>query len=285
MTGDERSTLVAQAATLSTAVLAAVFHAQLDRAMAQVYSHLLSQWWFTHDTFEPALSAACFLIFLTLWYVVDTKLPAFKRWRIQASDDMSHWTVEGHGARELLLYLGPLTLFDCLYPRRAERLTTQPVGFWWLFSEVFASLVVYDMLFWASHLAIHRIPWLYRIVHAKHHRRRTMRARETVALSVADEALDVACSIAALNVLNVHPLSRAVYDVVIVYLLTELHSGYDLPWSAQNVFPTVFAGSKRHTQHHLTGKGFYQKFFLYLDNAFHTAHVGSPLDAHRKKVA
>ena len=169
MTGDERSTLVAQAATLSTAVLAAVFHAQLDRAMAQVYSHLLSQWWFTHDTFEPALSAACFLIFLTLWcdptlcspharpalparhnlalntptfsaasprYVVDTKLPAFERWRIQASHDMSHWTVEGHGARELLLYLGPLTLFDCLYPRRAERLTTQPVGFWWLFSEV-----------------------------------------------------------------------------------------------------------------------------------------------------
>jgi hypothetical protein len=50
----------------------------------------------------------------------------------------------------------------------------------------------------------------------------------------------------------------AVYDVVIIYLLTELHSGYDLPWSAQNVFPTVFAGSKRHTQHHLTGKGFYQ---------------------------
>ena len=50
----------------------------------------------------------------------------------------------------------------------------------------------------------------------------------------------------------------AVYDVVIIYLLTELHSGYDLPWSAQNVCPTVFAGSKLHTQHYLTGKGFYQ---------------------------
>ena len=78
----------------------------------------------------------------------------------------------------------------------------------WVSWQVFASLVVYDMLFWASHVAVHRVPWLYRTVHAKHHRRRTLRARETVALSVADEALDVACSIAALNVLNVHPLSR-----------------------------------------------------------------------------
>ena len=86
-------------------------------------------------------------------------------------------------------------------------------------SQVFASLVVYDMLFWASHLAIHRIPWLYRIVHAKHHRRRTMRARETVALSVADEALDVACSIAALNVLNVHPLSRCAAPSAVQHLV------------------------------------------------------------------
>lgn len=41
----------------------------------------------------------------------------------------------------------------------------------------------------------------------------------------AVQALDVACSIAALNLCRAHPMSRCVYNVVIVYLLTELHSG------------------------------------------------------------
>jgi sterol desaturase/sphingolipid hydroxylase (fatty acid hydroxylase superfamily) len=95
---------------------------------------------------------------------------------------------------------------------------------------VFASLVVYDLLFFVSHVAIHRVPWLYRVVHVKHHRRRVMRARETVALSVADEALDVACSIAALNVLHVHPLSRCEHACTLAHTAAA-----SLPlWSAKD---------------------------------------------------
>jgi hypothetical protein len=37
--------------------------------------------------------------------------------------------------------------------------------------------------------------------------------------------VDTACSIAAVNLTGAHPLSRAVYNVVIVYLLCEIHSG------------------------------------------------------------
>lgn len=63
--------------------------------------------------------------------------------------------------------------------------------------------------------------------------------------------------------------SRMVYDIVIIFLITELHSGYDLPWMPQNVVPFgIFAGSRRHTQHHITGRAYYQKFFVYADNFF-----------------
>jgi hypothetical protein len=37
--------------------------------------------------------------------------------------------------------------------------------------------------------------------------------------------LDVGCSIAALNVVKAHPLSRTIYNIVIVWLVIELHSG------------------------------------------------------------
>lgn len=92
MTGDERSTLIAQAAILSTAVLAAVFHAQLDRALALVYGQLLRQWWFTHDTFEPALSASCFLVFLTLWCHPATAACALLRTRLSRPHTTQHST-------------------------------------------------------------------------------------------------------------------------------------------------------------------------------------------------
>lgn len=32
-------------------------------------------------------------------------------------------------------------------------------------------------------------------------------------------------------------MSRALYNIVIVYLLTELHSGYEFPWMLQDVVP------------------------------------------------
>ena len=37
--------------------------------------------------------------------------------------------------------------------------------------------------------------------------------------------MDVLCSVFALNVLGCHPLSRAIYNVVIIGLITELHAG------------------------------------------------------------
>jgi hypothetical protein len=62
-------------------------------------------------------------------------------------------------------------------------------------------------------------------MHAKHHAKKVQRATEAIRLSAGDQILDVGCSIAALNIVQAHPLSRSVYNAVIVYLLIELHSG------------------------------------------------------------
>ena len=97
--------------------------------------------------------------------------------------------------------------------------------------------------------------WLYHNMHAKHHTKKVQRATEAFRLSVGDQVLDVGCSIAALNVVKAHPLSRSLYNAVIVYLIIELHSGavlllaslffclnlpvFNARRQLQNLFPTL----------------------------------------------
>lgn len=60
--------------------------------------------------------------------------------------------------------------------------------------------------------------------------------------------------------------------MTIVYMLVELHCGYDMPWMMHNVIPFgIVAGSPVHDRHHVVGNGNYQKFFTYLDKLLGTS--------------
>lgn len=64
-----------------------------------------------------------------------------------------------------------------------------------------------------------------------------------------------------------HVLSRLLHNLVVTYLLSESHSGYDLPFMSHRVFPAIFGGSPRHNAHHNRGDVYYQQFFMYIDDA------------------
>jgi sterol desaturase/sphingolipid hydroxylase (fatty acid hydroxylase superfamily) len=155
------------------------------------------------------------------------------------------------------VYLAPLLIFDVLYPRRV--LPEHAPSAARLACAVAAGIALYDCYFFVGHIALHVVPWL-RPLHAKHHLNRVVRARDVMRLSPAEEVLDVACSVAALNTIKAHPLSRAIYNAVLIYLLCELHSGYDFPWALQNMLPGLWKGSRAHTAHHLHGNVHFAKF-------------------------
>lgn len=130
-------------------------------------------------------------------------------------------------------------------------------------------LIIYDFLFFFGHLLMHKVPFIYKAIHKKHHKIQEVRACEQVRLSLGEEVIDVGFSIVALNVLGVHPLARSMYNIIITFLLSELHCGFDFPWTPQNVVPFGIAtGSRRHHYHHRFGKQYYQKFFFTLDRLF-----------------
>ena len=65
-----------------------------------------------------------------------------------------------------------------------------------------------------------------------------------------------------------HDLCRFAHNIVITFLLTESHSGYDAPWSLHNLFPggrRVYGGAWAHEKHHSRGDVHFQQFFCYLD--------------------
>lgn len=171
---------------------------------------------------------------------------------------------------EFMVYCVPLLTWDILAPRRHRRLAAfgapTTLG---VFGGIAGGLLLYDLLFFFGHLAMHKVPFLYRTIHKKHHVVQEVRACEIVRLSVPEEVLEVGFSIVALNLLSVHPFARSIYNIIITFLLTELHCGFDFPWSPQNVVPFGLAtGSRRHHFHHRVGKHYYQKFFCHVDRIF-----------------
>ena len=125
----------------------------------------------------------------------------------------------------LTAYLVPLLAFDVAWPRRALPAAAPGAGA--LALQIGAALLAYDALFFGVHAALHHCAPLRAAHHAHHAQpRRTMRAAETLRLSLADGALQVACSVAALHAVRAHPLARAAFNVTITYWLSEIHSGY-----------------------------------------------------------
>jgi sterol desaturase/sphingolipid hydroxylase (fatty acid hydroxylase superfamily) len=256
----------------------------INALLAKSWSFLQTQAWFRHDMFEPCVAVGSFFIWIHGWLLMDVLalrgfLPHLRRYRLQ--DQAYAPTQSGATPNrwyagwpfEMAVYLLPLWAIshftDWFAPRRAALALGAPSIFRVVW-EIMGGLFLYDALFWLSHVALHRGPGpLYRRLHGKHHINREVRASDTVRLTMAEETTDVVCSIAALRILKAHPLSRSLYNMVITFLLVELHCGYDFAWSPQNLLPGgLMAGSRRHHEHHRSGRVFYQKFFTWLDEAF-----------------
>lgn len=292
--------------TFIGAVVAIGFHQKfLDQMVQNLWVILTQKSWFRHDMFEPVLSVSSFFVWIHGWLLVDTlatneKSPKFfknlRKYRLQDQsfhkkrekiisdaeiNEIVSTQQEPDSLKlnkwykgwvwELIVYLVPLWAIaeftDIFAPRRMALAWAAP-SFNTVVLQILGGLFMYDFFFFFGHFLMHNVSKsFFRTFHGKHHVNSEVRAADTVRLTVVEEVVDVLCSIAGLRLLRAHPISRAIYDIVITFLLVELHCGYSMPWSPQNLMPSVFAGSKRHHLHHKFGNVYFQKFFRYLDDS------------------
>ncbi|KNC80827.1 hypothetical protein SARC_06829 [Sphaeroforma arctica JP610] len=203
--------------------------------------------------------------------IPDELRPMHKAWHTRAAVPMAEYAQYAFIA---VMFLVPLYAFDLLFPRRHMRLDgVGAPSFGRVCCEVVCALLLYDSIFYFWHRFMHSDARVYRIVHAVHHKYTSpITARETIRLSVVELWVDSIISVVTLNVLFCHPLSRCTFNVVIVYLLTELHCGCDYPWMPHNVIPfNLVTGPKIHGKHHRLPNRAFAKFFTHWDSWLSTA--------------
>ena len=132
-----------------------------------------------------------------------------------------------------------------------------------------AALVLYDAAFFLLHREMHRRRWLFRWLHAAHHRHGVrLNWAHTNVLTLAERLLIVLLANGILNVTAAHPLTRNLFVLPFVFMLVDTHSGLDLPvWYDKLLAPWArpFAGSRGHWAHHVLRDTKYQPFFAHLD--------------------
>jgi sterol desaturase/sphingolipid hydroxylase (fatty acid hydroxylase superfamily) len=231
---------------------------------------------FKHDSFEPVLSSTMFLVYITGWMLVDFYIPSLQRFRIQAASDNRAWKGREEAAyKEAAWYLLPLLVIDYFFPRRQLPSDAPTIGR--IATEVVLGLVLYDAFFFLGHFCLHKSKYLMQKVHGKHHKNYSVRAPDAIHHTFIDGTWDVLCSVIALNVLRAHPMSRAIYNMVAIYLITEAHCGIEFPWMPHRVVPFhIVAGPVVHDRHHRNGSVNYQKFFTHLDYLAGTLQLNDP---------
>lgn len=234
---------------------------------------LIHSWVFRHESFEPVLSTVTFFLVITAWYLVDSYCTWLRKYRFSSSDDLSARNGRQSAFfKETIWYIAPWLVIDCFWKRRY--LPAEPPTFLQILAQIFLALLAFDFFFFVGHVTLHYFPRLYQKIHAEHHHSANPRATDIIRHTFLDGFWDVACSVMALNFTRAHPLSRSLYNIVAILLITEQHCGMNFPWMLHNIMPGNFtAGPIVHDIHHRNGKVNFQKYFTHLDWIFGTLQL------------
>ncbi|XP_037632712.1 cholesterol 25-hydroxylase-like protein [Sebastes umbrosus] len=140
---------------------------------------------------------------------------------------------------------------------------------WQLFVEVFACLLLFDLLFFIWHICLHRVPWLYRNAHQLHHQYHipfALAAQDSGSLELLSLLL---LALSSAWVVGCHPLSEAFFHLINSWLAVEDHCGYDLPWALHRLLPCL-GGAPYHQAHHTLHSVNYAPYFTHWDLLFGT---------------
>jgi methylsterol monooxygenase len=239
----------------------------LARAWARLHGHALVH----HRMFEALVATGSFGVSIGMFKLADA-LPCLAAYRF-VKQPLPPWRLAAAVERWLTgaFYLGAIYVFHC-FKTKAPLHPTPPTARI-LGIDVLLGVLAYDCVEFAIHLSLHRVERL-KPLHRRHHAQARLTAPETLNHGLRDATQQVAVNILvqrlSLSGGPKHALARLLHNVLVTYMLAEIHSGYDAPWSMHNVWPWVCGGAKRHEVHHRDGTVYYAEFFSVLDDVLGT---------------
>jgi len=249
-------------------------------------------WDITHTSmFEAHVASFSFVFFIACFSCTHLILGLEKKEAKQADQQPIEYRLDGivpqvdplswtkltmEGIKEwfnpLVSYLVSIWIYQQVFHTYHEPIPLAPT-FGVLIIEVMVGVFLYDLCFAPIHVLLHKGPFKnVRQLHGYHHRHTNgaLNPVETVQHSYLDGGLQVMVNILVQHISPFggpkHMLSRILHNIIVTYLLTESHSGYNFSWMSHNIWPEFLGGSPRHDRHHKDGRVYYQQFFTYLDD-------------------
>eukprot|EP00457_Paulinella_chromatophora_P010921 gb/GEZN01011040.1/.p1 GENE.gb/GEZN01011040.1/~~gb/GEZN01011040.1/.p1 ORF type:complete len:375 (+),score=24.95 gb/GEZN01011040.1/:31-1155(+) len=237
-------------------------HVVLTGLWASIASHPLVR----HPMAEAYISVLSFYVWTHVWIFLYGKTKgkgvSNKQWHAFHVSELRLWFVAA-------FYFLAIWLFHRFVMNRRS-LDLAPPSVSRVLLEVAFGIVGYDFIFFWIHRHMHRNNVGS---HHKHHEEPNVMPWHVANHDMLDAFLQV-----YVNVLvqqygpfgQKHDLSRLVHNILITYMLVEIHTPVDTWFSLHNLFPSLVGGSKFHLRHHRDGRYHYQQFFFYLDAWFGT---------------
>ncbi|MGB1275956.1 MAG: sterol desaturase family protein [Nannocystaceae bacterium] len=226
-------------------------------------------WWFPVMT--SVVSMVAFLLFaIPMTVIAYRDLPRFRRYRIQPrrtgqtkmlGPAIRWWVVNNAITTAVVI---------CLWPWLREsgiHLGELPSGYV-IAAQVGLFIILDDALFYAMHRLLHT-RWLFRHVHAIHHRVHAPWAIAAHYMHPLEFLLISALVLAGPILLGVHVVTLWIWVIFRQYEAADGHSGYDFPGNPATLLPG-YEGGLYHDYHHARVHGNYAGFFSYLDAIFGT---------------
>ncbi|MEE6514965.1 hypothetical protein FKM82_023429, partial [Ascaphus truei] len=170
-----------------------------------------------------------------------------------------------------LVYVFPTVLLNGLWMPPAPLPAMAP-SVCTLLVEVFGCLLLFDFQYFIWHVLHHKNYWLYKKLHAVHHKyvapfswsSQNLGGYELMTLGFWSSTNPVR--------LRCHPLTAWTCNLLSIWMSVDDHIGYDFPWSLSHVMPFgLYGGALAHDLHHQRPDTNFAPFFGHWDLIFGTA--------------
>lgn len=281
---DQKLTLLARVVALGAVFLCWNNADILQLFVNKLWSFLKTQPWY-QTVYNETLFVVLWSFPAMLPYKLIDKFSFFHKYRIKNADNM----FESFNAAELIWeaveYCSPLMLLDTFHVKHYAGVTNEvierkrldfiqitralpesPPLVEDMVRHLLVALFFYDLLFFLQHYTFHKVPYLYRKFHKKHHTHPIVNVKVTNRLHVVERLALILSANFGLKIQGAHPLTRSLFIIVFIVMLIDNHSGYEFPWGYHKIIPAgLVAGPRKHYLHHVYSDRSYQPILTYID--------------------
>ncbi|XP_033749572.1 cholesterol 25-hydroxylase-like protein 1, member 2 [Pecten maximus] len=226
--------------------------------------------------FPVFLSVVFYFSFCTPFMIIDLigkKWTWMQSFKLQTNKDVTLsqiFDTLGLTFWNHIVYILPAAVSQWIWTPDTELPELAPSMFEFVWHQI-ASLLVFDFQYFVWHWSHHRFRFLYKHIHAVHHRYHSPFCWVTQYLHPWELITVGFLTTTNTWFFNCHPLTIWSYMIVSIIVSVEAHIGFDFPFCLHNWFPFgVIGGAPKHDMHHLKPMTNFQPFFNHWDKLFAT---------------